>query len=72
MEQKLEKGSIVQIANEDHQWFPCLIVVDEIKSFGIQGYIVMPTNDKEPNMPAYIRLKAEDYILVGQVAFGTP
>jgi len=58
---KIEKGSVVQVTNVDHTWFPCLIVVDEVKSFGIQGYITLPEKGN-----AYIRLKKKDYEYVGE------
>lgn len=62
----MEKGTIVQITNEDHQWFPCLIIVDKIKSWGIQGYTIIPSNDNQPNGNAYIRLKNEEFEAVGE------
>jgi hypothetical protein len=61
----LSKGDIVQIVNDKHRWFPCLIIVNEIKSFGIQGYITLPTNDKESNGNAFTRLNSEDITKVG-------
>ena len=61
-----EEGTIIQIINEKHHWFPCLIIVDEVKSWGIQGYIAIPTNDEERNNPAYIRLKTEEFEIVGK------
>ena len=57
----LNKNDIVQITNQEHNWFPCLIIVDKVKSWGIQGYIILPTNDDKPNGSAYTRLKTEDY-----------
>ncbi len=68
----LEKNDIVQITDENHKWFPSLIVVSEVKSWGIQGYTHVPTNDDTPNAPAYIRLKEGEYEQVaGQVIIGT-
>lgn len=65
----IKKGDIVQITNESHDWYPCLIIVDEITSFGIQGYITIPTNDTESNGNAFIRLKKDDYEMVGTALF---
>jgi hypothetical protein len=61
----LNKGDIVQIINERNRWFPCLVIVNEIKDFGIQGYITLPTNDEEANGNAFIRLNSEDITKVG-------
>lgn len=57
---------IVQITNPEHKWYPCLIVVSEVKSFGIQGYITIPTNDDKPNGQAYIRLNTNEFEKVGE------
>ena len=37
-------------------WFRCLVVVDEVKSWGIQGYTTMPSPSGAPPGDAYIRL----------------
>ena len=56
----VEKDDIVQVTNDDNEWFPCLVVVSELKAFGIQGYTSIPKKGQ-----AYIRLKFEDYEKVG-------
>ena len=67
------KGDVVQITDQEDAWFPCLIVVSELKSFGVQGYIVIPTNDKsEVNGQAYRRLRFEKIEWVGRVIIDTP
>jgi hypothetical protein len=58
-------GDIVQITNPDHQWFPCLIVISEPKSFGAQGFAFMPANDGSGTGEAYIRLRFEDFEPLG-------
>jgi hypothetical protein len=58
-------GDIVQVTNEAHHWFPCLIVVSEIKSFGIQGFAFMPCNDGSGTGEAYIRLNSSDFEPIG-------
>lgn len=64
-----EEGDIVQITDESHSWFPCLIIVTEQKSWGVQGYMSIPTNDAEPNGNAFIRLKHEQVEKVGKAVF---
>ena len=61
----IEAGDIVQITNGSHHWFPCLVIVREVKSFGCQGYVTIPRNDGEKCGNAYILLKKEDYESVG-------
>lgn len=60
-----EKHDIVQITNPKHHWYPCLIIVSEVKSFGIQGYTYIPKNNIGDIARAYIRLKHEDFETVG-------
>ena len=65
----MEKGTIVQIVNANNRWFPSLIIVDEIKNWGIQGYIIIPTNDEETNHPAYVRIETNEFEIVGKAFF---
>lgn len=60
-------GDIVQIVNEKHPWFPCLLIVDEVKSWGVQAYTLVPrSNDGSESVGrAYNRLKSEDIEKVG-------
>ncbi len=62
----VDTGEIIQIVDEDHHWFPCLVIVSEPKSFGCQGYVLIPHNDKSPTGQAYIRLNHDDYVSVGR------
>lgn len=62
-----EKGDIVQIIDKEHGWYPSLLIVDEPKSWGIQGYTLIPkSNDgSEPVATAYNRLLNEQIEKVG-------
>lgn len=53
-------GDIAQVINEKHQWFKCLVIVEEVKSWGIQGYTTIPLQGD-----AYIRLNYDEITLVG-------
>lgn len=64
-EPTVETGDIVQITNDDHHWFGCLIVVSEPKSFGCQGYISIPKDNRGNVADAYIRLNHSDFERVG-------
>lgn len=72
MDEEFKEDDIVQITDETHHWYPCLIIVSEPKSFGIQGYITMPFNVNEPNGAAFIRLKFDQVERVGRAAIGLP
>lgn len=59
----LKKDDIVQIVPE-HNWGGCLLVVDEVKSWGIQGYVEIPLKGQ-----AYIRIKNGEFEVVGRAVF---
>lgn len=59
----LTKGSIIQITDENHEWYPCILVISEVKDFGCQAYISVPLKGD-----AYIRLKFGEYEYVGASA----
>jgi hypothetical protein len=62
-------GDIVQITNEDHPWFPAILVVDEGKKWGVQAYVIVPeSNDgSHPCTLAFTRLKNEGIQKVGEL-----
>lgn len=52
---------IIQITNENHKWFGCILIVSETKSWGVQGYVAIPMQGN-----AYIRLEDGDFEVVGR------
>ena len=58
-------NDIVQITSDEHHWFPCLVVVNELKSYGVMGFVMIPSNDGTPAGQAYIFLKSGQYEIVG-------
>jgi len=50
-------GDIVQVNPEKETFGACLVVVTEVKTWGIQGYV----QNAGVNGQAYIRLKTEDF-----------
>jgi hypothetical protein len=67
----MEENDIVQIVDEGHHWFPALIVITEIKPWGVMGYTLIVDNTDEPNGRAYIRLKNERIERVGRAVIVT-
>lgn len=49
-----QQYEIVQANQRVPHWFRCLVVVDEIRSWGVQGYTTIP--DRGGTGDAYIRL----------------
>lgn len=64
---KVAPGDIIQITDEKHSWYPCLLIVDEVKSWGVQAYISVPQSNDGTVAPgaAFNRLNWADFELVG-------
>lgn len=69
MKNDIQVGDIVQVipGTGSGDWDGCLVIVDEIKSFGIQGYTKIPCSGD-----AFIRLKFEEIERVGRAVFVRP
>ena len=65
----MAENDIIQITDEAHAWYGCLLVVDEVKPWGVIAYMTIPqTNDaSEPPGIAFNRLKLGTYERVGTV-----
>jgi hypothetical protein len=56
------KNSIVQVnENANVDWLGCLVQVDEVFTWGIQGWVQIPKQGQ-----AYIRLKNEEIEYIGE------
>lgn len=68
----MKRGDIIQIA-PSHAWAFCLAVVDEVKSFGCQAFVRIPSNDGTGTGDAFVRLNSADYEEIGaSVIWGPP
>lgn len=56
-------GDIVQVVHAASGWYPCLIVVEEVESWGVKGYTDVPRQGR-----AYIRMEHENITKVGHIA----
>ena len=63
----MDKGSIIQIIDEKHPWYPCVLVVDEVKSWGIVAYISMPL-EKGNVGEAFNRIEEGKYEYCGEAS----
>lgn len=66
MTKSVNRNDIVQIIDEGHPWFPALLVVSEVKPWGVQAYTLIVTNNEEPNGQAYNRLPTGTFEVVGR------
>lgn len=64
---QIKEGSVVQITDETHAWFPAFVLVTEVKSWGIQGCCLIPkSNTAHDVQEAHNRLTFDQVELVGQ------
>lgn len=66
----VEVGDLVQITNSAHDWYRCILVVDQVKSWGIQAGMQLPPGVHEvacmPDNTTYLRIPNGDYVIVGK------
>lgn len=55
----LKRGDIIQ-ANENSGWCGAVLVVSEVKDWGVQAYVTIPMEGE-----AYVRLRHDQYDLTG-------
>jgi len=41
----VEVNDIVQITDVNDGWYPCILIVTEVKKWGIQGYLKAPMSE---------------------------
>jgi hypothetical protein len=58
---RMNRGDIIQITDENHEWYTGLLVVDEVKPWGVQAYLPMIPKSGA----AFIRLKSGSFEKVG-------
>lgn len=63
----MEPGDIVQIIDESHQWYPCLLIVGEDKGWGVMAACLSPLSNTGNDVgEAWIRIKNEQFEKVGK------
>ena len=66
MDKRVSEGDLIQV-NEDGppNWFRCVLVVDEVKSWGVQAYAIIPQARDRPSADAYMRLSWNEFDTLG-------
>ena len=64
---KLKRGSIIQANENAGAWRGTVLIVDEVKSWGVQAFVHIPMQGD-----AYIRLKPDQYEVLGGQAILMP
>ncbi len=65
---EIYKGDIIQISNGENKWFPYLLIVDEVKSWGVQAFAFIPSVDGKTGV-AHYRVSNGEFIKVGSAEF---
>lgn len=63
----LEVGSIIQANENANDWCGCVLIVDEVKPWGIQAFLHIPMQGD-----AYIRLRHDQFDVLGGKAVLMP
>ena len=63
----IQADDIVQITDRSHAWFPCLLIVSEVKAWGVQAYVLIPQSNDSSELPsrAFNRLPFDKIEKVG-------
>ena len=60
------EGDLIQV-NEDGppNWFRCILVVDEVKGWGVQAYAIIPQARDRVSADAFMRLDWKEFDTLG-------
>lgn len=57
---EIKRHDVVQI-NENHNWTGCFVYVTDVESWGIKGFVSMPSKGN-----AYVRLNWQQFNKIGE------
>lgn len=63
----IKRGSIIQANENAKDWCGTVLIVDEIKSWGVQAFVHIPMQGS-----AYIRLRSDQFEVLGAEAVLMP
>lgn len=64
---EVEANDLVQITDEAHAWFPCILLVTEVKAWGVQAAVLIPeSNSANEIAQAFNRLSWGTFERVGR------
>lgn len=56
-------GDVIQITDQADKWFRAILVVDEVKGWGVQAFAIIPHNDR-PAEDAYYRVQHGKFAVI--------
>ena len=60
---KVRRGSVIQVAENIPGWGGCLMIVDEVKQWGVQCYMRTPGRELRT---AFLRLRFGEFYYIGE------
>jgi len=64
---EIKRGSIIQANENAKDWCGTVLIVDEVKSWGVQAFVRIPMQGD-----AYIRLRSDQFEVLGAEAVLMP
>ena len=64
---EIKRGSIIQANENAKDWCGTVLIVDEVKSWGVQAFVHIPMQGD-----AYIRLRSDQFEVLGAEAVLMP
>lgn len=64
---EIKRGSIIQANDNAEDWCGTVLIVDEVKSWGVQAFVRIPMQGN-----AYIRLRSDQFEVLGAEAVLMP
>jgi hypothetical protein len=63
---QVAENDLIQV-NEDGppNWFRCILVVDEVKPWGVQAYAIIPQARDKVSADAFMRLEWNEFDILG-------
>ena len=68
-ETEFAEGDIVQVVEQTHLGFPCLLIVDEVELWGVRAFVITPANDETPSKKTFYKLPYGMFKKVGEAIF---
>lgn len=70
---RLSKGDVVQLTDTRNLGFAgCMLIVTEVKAWGVQGYVQLPGTRTAFGPQAYYRAETHEFKRIGRAVFQVP
>jgi hypothetical protein len=58
-------NDVIQLDPTKNDWGPLLCIVDEVKSWGVRCYVLLPEKRGEPPGSMYLRVEVGTFVVIG-------